>query len=90
MAQVKSNEGTDIRLFYFGGGRSERWASKLILAMEVEKPVAVMEHAPTSTRLESAKSALSQASKRLGVKVAICTIDGALYAMRLQDQQAAA
>lgn len=85
----KGQQNIDIRLFY-SGGRGDGWASRLVDSLEVDSPVALMEHAPSSTAVPSAVSSLSAAAKRKGVKVATRTIDGTVYVMRLHEDPAQA
>jgi len=79
----------DIRLFY-GGGRGDGWATRMIKSLEVDNPVAVSDYAPSTTQPQSAVSSISQAAKRLGIRVATRTIEGQLYVMRLREDPAQA
>lgn len=85
----KDTQDIDIRLFYAGKGPGEGWAGKLIKSLEPDKPVVLTEYVPSTTKLDSAASSLSQAAKREGVKISIREINGVKYVMRLRTEQEA-
>ena len=91
MADTSKTNGTidlsklDTSIFYFSSGRGDGWAGKLLRSLEVDKPV-IVEY-PAETKKESALSGLSQAAKRMGIKIAIRTVDGVPVVMRLKTAE---